>query len=103
MPYINKGLRCNLDPKIRTLSKSIHNNPGALNYAISRLVYLFLPSDAGYAEMSAARAVLHDAADEFYRKVMVPYEDGKCALNGEVYSQDKVHSRPPNPIPADRL
>lgn len=56
--------------------------PGELNYLISRVL---AQHQDGYHDMSAWRAAVIDAAEEYYRRVMAPYEDRKCKENGDVY------------------
>ena len=105
MPYIPKERRKELTEEVRAAVKygnaldvigELANTSGELNYILTEIVlgYLQLSTDAedpignlplGYARLSAARAVLHDMHDEFYDKLMRPYEDMKCRENGEVF------------------
>lgn len=86
MPYITKPNRERLDPAIAQLAQLIREL-GELNYAITRLSVLKLDGmgERRYANLSAIRGVLQDAADEFYRQAMGPYEDEKRHVNGDVY------------------
>jgi hypothetical protein len=43
---------------------------------------------------------LTDAAAEFYRRVVAPYEDAKRAENGDVYPPQLL-PEPPRPVPND--
>lgn len=60
---------------------------GELNYAITHLLEQYRAKHGDsyriYNEMIGA---LECAKQEFYRKVMVPYEDKKCKVNGDVYA-----------------
>lgn len=59
---------------------------GDLTWAISVLMDEYvLNHGVSYAVLSDARASAADAHDEWYRRVMAPYEDKKWAQNGEVY------------------
>jgi len=61
---------------------------GDLNYIISTLAVRFLRArfkQIGYEELSRVRAVLQDAADEFKRQMLDPYENDKQIKNGDVY------------------
>ncbi len=89
MPYITQPQRHSLDSFIRELSVMI-SSPGELNYAISRLLSLLVTQECygkqpGYQDLSRWRAAVIDASDEFYRRVIGPYEDNKRAINGDVY------------------
>ena len=91
MPYIKGEVhKKELDALLGNASTSI-NTVGELNYVITRLTTIFLETmlhrakKVGYAELSAVHAVIQDAADEFQRRVINPYEDAKCLENGDVY------------------
>jgi hypothetical protein len=91
MPYIADPRRRTLDTFIRDLALMIEH-PGDLNYAISRLLSVASTQEhptmqPGYHDLSRWRAAVIDAADEFYRRVIVPYEENKRAINGDVYHE----------------
>ena len=98
MPYIvgedapDRGRRGDLDPYIEALSAAMMT-PGELNYCISRLAVLYLApirkqgKKVGYEQLSQIRAVLQDAADEFYANPVRDYEDKKMEENGDVYAE----------------
>lgn len=92
MPYINERRREWLDPFISNLSAEMLTH-GELNYCVTRLAVLFLAplvaqgKKVGYGELSAVRAVLQDAADEFYREPVADYEDKKMQESGDVYAE----------------
>ena len=86
MPYISKRERVLID-----VEANPPTSPGQLNYAISRMIHEYvLRNGRNYTVMSAARAAALDATDEFYRTVMVPYEDQKRRENGPVSLLDEV-------------
>lgn len=86
MPYIHEHERSAIDVGHKSPA-----SPGQLNYAISRMIHEYvLRNGRNYTVMSAARAAALDAADEFYRTVMVPYEDQKRRENGPVSLLDEV-------------
>ena len=78
MPYIPKNIRraAVIDPR----------NAGELNYAITcvllRYIHELSPS---YKTFNDILGALEGAKQEFYRRVVAPYEDSKCASNGDVY------------------
>ena len=85
MPYIPEEDRHDMTHYINLLSIQIIT-PGELNYVVSRLLHKAVESDSrNYENMSRYRAALLDAAEEYYRRVMAPYEDEKRRENGDVY------------------
>lgn len=59
---------------------------GELNYAITRLVRdYFRGSSRNYQTINNILGALEAAKAEFYRRVVVPYEDAKIQENGDVY------------------
>jgi hypothetical protein len=94
MPYINQDIRAKLDDTIDFLalkiveeSKSDTDFGGILNYSVSRLVAKILISKFDrlrYWHSPMIRGVLMDVADEFYRRIMIPYEDKQIDVNGDV-------------------
>lgn len=81
MPYIQKEDR-------ERLSTGLPQNAGELNYVITRLVddYLRRKGGARYAHINEAVGALECAKLELYRRIAAPYEDGKIAENGDVYT-----------------
>jgi len=102
MPHIAPSLRAPLDPLIEALAFEVTRlaatGPyddtnaqslqleGVLNYTFTRLGVLTLPARRYWA-MSLIRHAMVNAADEWYRRVMVPYEDDQADKNGDVYSE----------------
>lgn len=78
MPYIEYPdyVAARFDPR----------TPGELNYAITRLLvgYVGLKGKT-YTHLNDCLGALSGATHEFYRRVVVPYEEGKMAENGDVY------------------
>jgi len=85
MPYIPPNQRPRLDTVVHQLEAARSLSPGEMNYLITRLLMVWLPVDPGYADYSRVRAVLQDISDEFYRRLMIPFEDYKIALNGDAF------------------
>ena len=88
MPYILPEDREQYDKVIRELPY-IHDE-GHLNYVISRILATSVSTQAhetkmGYAFYNRIVGVLECVKQEFYRRVMVPYEENKARLNGDVY------------------
>lgn len=83
MPYIPPETKRSFEHALHDLDILIEA-PGELTYVIFVLARRKLMRDGvGYANMSAVRASIQDAADEFYRRLMVPYEIKKMSINGD--------------------
>ncbi len=97
MPYIKKEDRVPLDPLIDALAEEIvrrskeAGNDGAyaglLNYTCTRLALKIIKLQFGkvrYWLVAMTVGVFHNVADEFYRRLAVPYEDIQIKNNGDV-------------------
>ena len=84
MPYIDPKRREVFDPHISALNAELRN-PGELNYVMSKLLQLYCDPPDGYIMYNSAMGVLECVKQEFYRKVVVPYEERKLEENGGVY------------------
>ncbi|MBW1774099.1 MAG: hypothetical protein JRG79_07335 [Deltaproteobacteria bacterium] len=81
MPYVDKEARVRLD------GGAAPQNAGELNYVITRCVdeYLIQKGSLRYANINEVIGVLECAKLELYRRIAVPYEDGKKEASGDVY------------------
>lgn len=77
MPYITEEDR-------DTVSKHGPSNVGELTYVFYRIAVNYLPDDARYADYAEVMAALENTKQEFYRRMVVPYEDVKIIQNGDV-------------------
>jgi hypothetical protein len=79
MPYIPHDQRA--DAEFRPVT------PGHLNFAITRLMidYLYRRPQPCYTDLNDCLGALEGAKLEFYRRVVVPFEEDKKATNGDVY------------------
>ncbi len=66
--------------------------PGELNYLFTKLIKLYMRGKAEYGTKPLTYQTVNDilgalegAKAEFYRRVVVPYEDQKILENGDVY------------------
>jgi hypothetical protein len=87
MPYISQDKRPELDRIIEPLIEHLKALPegeqdGALNYSITKILKRLYPLK--YFHLNRALGVLTSVTQEFYRKVVGPYEDKKIQENGEV-------------------
>lgn len=81
MPYILQKDR----PRVLEVGPETE---GELNYFITYHINEFLKRRGlSYVVMNDVMGALTGAQEEFYRKVVAPYEDKKIALNGEVYDE----------------
>jgi hypothetical protein len=94
VPYIPPALRPGLDQHIAALAEAINSAAaelegdaayaGLLNYACTKLALKTMPARRYWA-IATTSGVFANVADEFYRRLAVPYEDEQIARNGDVY------------------
>lgn len=87
MPYIKKEDRPAIDTALTPLIDHFKSLPegeqdGALNYAITKILKSVYP--VKYVHLNRALGVLSAVTQEFYRRVIGPYEDTKITENGDV-------------------
>lgn len=59
---------------------------GDLNYLVTGMAIMWVThKKLNYENLNAAYGALTAAANEFYRRLVAPYEDRKIAENGDVY------------------
>lgn len=80
-------MRGDVDALVSPLVEHVKNLPieeqdGVLNYAVTKMVKNVYPKK--YFHLNRALGVLTAIREEFYRKVVAPYEDTKIAENGDV-------------------
>lgn len=95
MPYIKQEQRDQLDKALEDLmiaiikltddGKQILAGPGVYNYIISAIFAVSYGHKASYGKINEAIGILECAKLEFYRRIAVPYEQGKLETNGDVY------------------
>ena len=78
MPYIK--------PEMRNQAWVRPEGAGPLCYALTKQIndYRLRLGDS-FATFADILAALEATKIEFYRRVVAPYEDAKCAENGDVY------------------
>ena len=84
MPYITQERRKDFDELLAQLGPRIKNK-GEMNYCVSILMtwYVSVHGDS-YQNLSDAKDALINAADEFARRRLAPYEDIKKEENGDL-------------------
>ena len=88
MPYITKKKRGLFDGYIREIINNINHyavtdGNSMMAYIIYKLIMMKY-NKLSWEIMSDALKVLEDVKLEFYRKVMVPYANGKIEVNGDI-------------------
>lgn len=79
MPYITKKER-----EALVLGRPLEN-AGQLNYCISVLILAYLETKGmKYQTLNDIIGALEGAKAEFYRRVVIPYEDQKMKENGDI-------------------
>jgi len=92
VPYIDKKRRAEYEKLVvafRVANTTTSMSEGDLNYVLTTLVLTWLravPEGAiNYARLNTLLGVLESVKLEMYRRVIVPYENRKAMLNGDVY------------------
>jgi len=80
MPYIKRRDRERLSEE-----DSQPFNSGELNYLITRMIHDYIEArGVSYGALNEVIGVLECAKQEFYRRIVSPYEDIKMRENGDV-------------------
>ena len=79
-PYIKKERRKEIEKY-----NFVGENPGELNYNITKLILQYLEGGESYSSYNEVIGVLECCKLELYRKVISKYENQKCEENGEIY------------------
>ena len=90
MPYVSEKTRAYWASTIDLLEHSALANgrvlgAGEVNYLVTKIILAWLGRNPRYQEYNAAIGVLECIKLELYRRAAAPYEDNKCAENGDVY------------------
>lgn len=82
MPYI--------DPLARDrVAASAADTAGELNYTFTQALVQYIERKGlSYQTINDIVGALDGAKLEFYRRVVVPYEEGKIQTNGDVYPRE---------------
>jgi len=81
MPYIHQEDRDKLATNIQQLVTA-----GELNYLLTNTILVYLNAKGcNYQTINDIIGALEGAKLEFYRRIVVPYEDQKIEENGDVY------------------
>ena len=84
MPYITSKDRPRLQTPIKKLP--LLNNPGELNYVLTLVCKHYITSHTeNYQIFNDIVGALECCKQEFYQRMVAPYEDEKIKQNGDVY------------------
>lgn len=82
MPYIKPEIR-------EALKNGTHfpETPGELNYVLSLICFEFVQEHetVDYQVLNDVLGALEGSKQEFYRRVVVPFEESKIKENGDIY------------------
>lgn len=85
MPYIKPAVRELLATGVKP------SGSGELSFTITRVILDYLIGyGLTYQTINDILGALTGAQLEFYRRIVVPYEEQKCKVNGDVYSWEQV-------------
>lgn len=89
MPYISQENRDKIAPVLDPLLEQIElgeiNGPGEINYIITKILLARILKRPVYCDFNEVVGILECVRQEFYRRLVTIYEDGKIELNGDVY------------------
>ena len=79
MPYIEHKERQKYDIQVA-------ETPGQLNYQFTMLIVEYMKKNGlSYQKINDVIGALSACQAEFYRRVVIPYEDEKIKTNGDCY------------------
>lgn len=88
MPYIKLAARNRFEKQLNDIMHNLPADAGELNYLISRIVDIYIQvKGKNYANLNEVTGVLECVKQEYYRRVVSPYEDKKISENGDVYGK----------------
>ena len=87
MPYISQEARAAITDEWGNNQRRPPETLGELNYLITKICLAWLADYTGesYGTYAAVVGMLETVKLELYRRAVVPYEQAKCELNGDVY------------------
>lgn len=84
MPYITQESRLRVADEM--YAGGMPERPGELNFLLSFICREYLLNKGtSYTTLNEIIGALECAKTEFYRRVVIPYENQKCNENGDIY------------------
>lgn len=86
MPYIKQEGRDRMEPALEELETCGPYDVGELTYLLYRVCkdYVYPAHRARYKDLAEVLGALEATKQEFYRRIVAPYEDKKIKENGDV-------------------
>lgn len=87
MPYITEEKRKKIEPVLKSFEELGALEAGELNYIFSSFLIIQTrkTTKISYDLLNSFLGVLESVKLEFYRRLVVNYEQEKCNLNGDIY------------------
>lgn len=85
MPYLKQEQRGWIDYQLADVTEDKSLTPGEVNYMLAKIANAFLGEAPNYERFNALIGAFECAKLELYRRRVAPYEDGKAAVNGDVF------------------
>lgn len=89
MPYIDQRARKAIDPALRGVLALITTKKleaGDINYLITRILLTYLEKNGyRYKDINEVMGILECVKQEFYRRVVAPYEEQRKKERGDVF------------------
>jgi hypothetical protein len=88
MPYIKPDKRQKYQEGIDSLLGAFNSEEevkmGDVNYVVSTIIWELFKDKLSYAQGNNLMGALECVKQEFYRRMLVPYEDEKIKENGDI-------------------
>lgn len=86
MPYIKAEDRPQFVDALNAVFSNIPANAGELNYFLSKTCDMYAKErGVNYKTLNEVIGVLECVKQEYYRRIIAPYEEKKIVENGDIY------------------
>lgn len=96
MPYIPHEDRNRFRPALASLAAAIDEDditPGQLDYLFCIVAKLYVDKKgANYTSFNDVMGAFKGASSEFERRMIVPYEEGKLRMNGDIFEGNLIQN-----------
>lgn len=87
MPYVEDDKKIKVDLAIHDLVSNIKfYSVGQINYALSKILIAYDPQH--YLDHNTLIGLLECVKLEYWRRMVVPYEEKKRQINGDIFPED---------------
>ncbi len=88
LPYIKSHTRQRFENSLHSIMQNIPQDAGELNYLITRIIDLYIQiKGKNYANLNEVIGVVECVKLEYYRRIILDYENIKINENGDVYGK----------------